>query len=177
MSLASPVLLAQGLALSTHHTTRPLPALAHGRIHTRPRRSNTGEGLAACSAAAVAVRVAVSQTCGGAWVSLASSMYVRTVYCTHSQFWVYARSRPRHHPWPPTTARDPFLPSIHPSSISAHGGAHSRYPAPAPPRRSSHVESAPRADDYRRLWAGVRGLAFHPQPTANPPSVLMTTSR
>ena len=43
MSLASPVLLAQGLALSTHHTTRPLPALAHGRIHTRPRRSNIRE--------------------------------------------------------------------------------------------------------------------------------------
>lgn len=42
-SLASPVLLAQGLALSTHHTTWPLPALAHGCIHTRPRRSNIRE--------------------------------------------------------------------------------------------------------------------------------------
>lgn len=42
-------------------------------------------------------------------------------------------------------------------------------------RGALHVEGAPRADDYRRCGLGSRAC-FSPT-TANPPSVLMTTSR
>ena len=142
MSLASPVLLAQGLALSTHHTTRPLPALAHGRIHTRPRRSNIRESgrqharrrrrlLSGWPRARLRRSVGISRI---------KHVCTYSILCTQSFLGVRALS-----PSTPSLASHhrarslrSIIHPIHPPSVSALGGARSTCPAPAPPRRSSH---------------------------------------
>lgn len=141
MSLTSPVLLAQGLALSTHHTTRPLPALAHGRIHTRPRRSNIRE-----SGRQHARRRRRRLLSGWPRARLRRSLGISrikhvppTYSILYTQSFLGVRalspSTPSHH-----RARSlrSIIHPIHPPSVSARGGARSRCPAPAPPRRSSH---------------------------------------
>ena len=131
MSLASPVLLAQGLALSTHHTTWPLPALAHGRIHTRPRRSNIRESGRQHARrrrllSGWPCEPGLRRSVGFSHVCTYSELYTQS-------FWKYARSH-RRYPPSPCSLRASIHPPIHPLSVSAHGGARSKYPGPAPPR-------------------------------------------
>ena len=148
---------AQGLALSTHHTTRSAPS-SGPRVHSHSAWAEqyTGEWPAACSA--VAARMAASQARTTGSASMSSALHHLTRPCALRFSTPAGLTHPCEQPRCFQSA------VAHPLSTRLRRR-----------RGALHVEGAPRADDYRRCGLGSRAC-FSPT-TANPPSVLMTTSR